>query len=79
MIANIKEKTGRELPEWISIIATTDLAKHGHIVKFLETEHGVTHGFASLIAHQALAAASGEAPAGGDKLVGWLRSAYERA
>ena len=69
MIANIKERTGRELPEWISIIATTDLAKHGQIVQHLKFEHGVTHGFANLIAHQARAAASGEAPAGGASLV----------
>jgi hypothetical protein len=69
MIANIKDKTGKELPEWISIITTADLAKHGQIVKHLKTEHGVTHGFANLIARQALEAASGVAPASGDSLV----------
>jgi predicted transport protein len=69
MIANIKEKTGKDLPEWLATVSKTDHAKHGQIVKFLKTEHGVTHGFANLIAHQALAAATGAAPPSHDALV----------
>lgn len=64
MIANLPEKTGKSLDEWLKIIAMTNLAKHGQIVKHLKGEHGVTHGFANLIAHHALRAASLEpAPA----------------
>ena len=54
MLANIPEKTGRALPEWLRLIPSVDLEKHGQIVKFLKSEHGVTHGFANLIASKAL-------------------------
>ena len=50
MVANLPEKTGKSLPEWLKIVGGTGLEKHGEIVKFLKSDHGVTHGFASLIA-----------------------------
>ena len=55
MLANLPEKTGRELPEWLGILSQSGLEKHGQMVQFLKSEHGVTHGFANLIAHKALA------------------------
>lgn len=58
MISNIPEKTGKTLEEWKTLIAATEHDKHGTILKYLKTEHGVTHGFANLIASKALA--SGE-------------------
>lgn len=54
MIANMKEKTGKTLEEWLVITKAAGLEKHGQILKMVKTEHGVTHGFASLIAHQTL-------------------------
>ncbi|GLQ25168.1 hypothetical protein GCM10007853_30420 [Algimonas ampicilliniresistens] len=54
MIANIPEKTGKSLPDWLTLIAQSPHEKHGQIVKFLKSEHGVTHGFANLIASKAL-------------------------
>ena len=54
MIANFKEKTGKTLPQWLKITATCGLSKHGLIVKFLKSEHGMTHGFANLVAHKTL-------------------------
>lgn len=62
MIANLKDKTGRSLDEWIEVLAGREGAKHGQIVKWLKGEHGVTHGFANLIAHSFRAA--GEADGG---------------
>ena len=56
MIANLKEKTGKTLPEWLKITKASGLAKHGQIVKLLKSDHGVTHGFANLIAHKTLEA-----------------------
>ena len=53
MLANIPEKTGKPLPEWIAIIAASGHEKHGAILKFLKQEHGVSHGFANLIASKA--------------------------
>ncbi len=53
MLANIPEKTGKPLKDWVRLIAKSGLEKHGQIVKFLKEEHGVSHGFANLIATKA--------------------------
>ena len=49
MINNMPEKTGKELEEWTKILKSKNFDKHGEAVKFLKTEHGVTHGFANTI------------------------------
>lgn len=53
MLANIPEKTGKPLADWIRIIRQSGHDKHGAILKFLKEEHGVSHGFANLIASKA--------------------------
>jgi len=53
MMANIPEKTGKTLGEWKALIAASGLAKHGEIMGLLKNDHGVTHGFANLIAAKA--------------------------
>ena len=58
MEANIKEKTGKPVSHWVKLIHAARLEKHGMIVKFLKTEHGFTHGYANLVAHQALQSAA---------------------
>lgn len=60
MLTNLPEKTGKPLDNWLKIIAKENLEKHGQIVKFLKADHGVSHGFANLIASKALD--KGEAP-----------------
>lgn len=50
MINNLPEKTGKPLTEWQALLAASGLQKHGEIMKLLKGEHGVTHGFANLIA-----------------------------
>jgi len=54
MEANILEKTGKPVSEWLKVVKKSGLQKHGEIVKFLKTDHGFTHGYANLVAHQAL-------------------------
>lgn len=54
MVANLKEKTGKTLEQWLKVVAKSKIDKHMQIIKFLKSEHGVTHGFANLIAHHAL-------------------------
>ncbi|AXT50346.1 DUF4287 domain-containing protein [Aquimarina sp. BL5] len=49
MINNMPEKTGKSLEEWKQILKEQSFAKHGEAVKFLKTEHSVTHGFANTI------------------------------
>ena len=52
MIANLPDRTGRSLDEWLLLLGDSSLEKHGEIIKLLKSEHGVTHGFANLIAHE---------------------------
>ena len=66
MIANLKDKTGKTLPQWLKVCKGCKLEKHGQIVKFLKSDHGVTHGFANLIAHEHLSGGATKAVQGGD-------------
>jgi len=66
MIANLKEKTGKTLDQWVKIAKASKAIKHGELVKFLKSEHGVTHGYANLIAHETLQSAAGHAADTGD-------------
>ena len=61
MIDNMPEKTGKALPAWLDIVRSSGLAKHGEIVRLLKAEHGMTHGFANLVAHKTLKSDAGSA------------------
>ena len=50
MRQNIPDKTGKSYAAWEKILHASKLEKHGELVKLLKSEHGVTHGFANLIA-----------------------------
>lgn len=69
MIANMKEKTGKTLEQWIAVAKKSGEEKHGQVVKFLKSEHGLTHGFANLVAHKFLKSDAGSAAGGDDALV----------
>lgn len=64
MIANLKEKTGMTLAQWVAVAKKTGAAKHGELVKALKADHGLTHGYANLVAHETLRSAAGHADAG---------------
>ncbi|CAL2081529.1 Phosphoribosylformylglycinamidine synthase [Tenacibaculum sp. 190524A05c] len=49
MIDNMPEKTGKSLNEWKAILKEKAFTKHSEGVKYLKTEHNVTHGFANTI------------------------------
>ncbi len=49
MIDNMPDKTGKALSEWKKLLNSKSFEKHSEAVKFLKTEHGVTHGFANTI------------------------------
>jgi hypothetical protein len=70
MIANMKEKTGKTLEQWIQVAKASKLAKHGEIVKHLKSDHGMTHGFANLVAHKTLASDAGSAASADDLIDG---------
>ena len=54
MIAGLPEKTGKSLEQWHKIVRSSKLSKHKEIVTYLKLEHGITHGFANMIALQFL-------------------------
>lgn len=55
MIDNLAAKTGRPLPDWIAAVKTEGLETHGAIIAWLKGTHGMTHGYANLVAHYARA------------------------
>lgn len=61
MIENLHKNTGKTLDQWIEIVKAGKFSKHGEIIKFLKEEHGLTHGFANLIAHKSKGSDSGSA------------------
>jgi hypothetical protein len=66
MIANMPEKTGKSLEQWVGIAKKCGEAKHGAIVSFLKSQHALGHGYANLVAQRTLSA---DAPAGDEDLV----------
>src|SRR5262245_1731023 len=54
MIANLKVTTGKSLEEWLQIVSRERLAKHKEIVTWLKSNHKLGHGYANMIALQAL-------------------------
>ncbi len=81
MARNLEDKTGRSLESWIDLVRAQELTRHGQIISYLKSEHGMTHGYANLVAMQAL-----HQPATEDELVAaqysgkeHLRPIYEAA
>ena len=54
MIRKLEESTGRTLDQWVALVRKMSAGKHGEIVKALKETHGLTHGYANLVAHNAL-------------------------
>ena len=69
MIANMKSKTGKTLEQWLAIAKKTGAEKHGQVVKALKADHGLTHGYANLVAHKLLKSDAGSKAEGGTDLV----------
>lgn len=53
MIDNLETKTGVAFDEWKKRALDSGFEKHGQIVKYLKTEHGLTHGYANLVSMKA--------------------------
>ncbi len=52
MIDNLYKSSGKTLEQWIDLVIKENLEKHGEMIKFLKEKHGLTHGYANLIAHK---------------------------
>jgi hypothetical protein len=62
MIENLEKKTGKGLDEWLKLAGGSKASKHGELVTFLKDKHGVTHGYANLIAHKYFKSSAVDAP-----------------
>ena len=54
MIQKLEAQTGKPFSAWLDLVRQSGLAKHGEIVALLKSKHGITHGYANLIAHRAM-------------------------
>jgi predicted transport protein len=61
MIDNLHKNTGKTLDTWIEMVRKENFPKHGEIIQFLKEQHGLTHGFANLIAHKSKGTDAGSA------------------
>lgn len=50
MPETLEATTGRSLDAWLEIVRGSGLKKHGQILKMLKGEHGLTHGYANMLA-----------------------------
>jgi len=73
MIENLQANTGKSLQQWVEIVTSQGFAKHGEMLSFLKEKHGLTHGFANLVALKARGADAGSAENTDD-----LLDAFER-
>jgi uncharacterized protein DUF5655/uncharacterized protein DUF4287 len=74
-IRNIEARSGRSMAEWTDLIRTSGRPKHGEIVVWLKTEHGMSHGDANrvaLVARDAIAGSASPATSGGAPAVAVL-------
>jgi len=53
-IRNIETPYGRSIDDWVELIRASSMRRHGEIVAWLKTEHGLTHGAANRVALVAL-------------------------
>jgi predicted transport protein len=53
MIDNLQSNTGKTLDQWIALVRKAKLDKHGAIINLLKNDHGLSHGYANLIAFKA--------------------------
>lgn len=52
MIANLEKNTGKSLDQWIELVQAQNFSKHKETIDWLKNSHGLTYGFANLIAHK---------------------------
>ena len=59
MISNLEKKTGKKFEIWVQLVKSSGHIKHGDMLDFLMSGHGLTHGYANLIAMKAREKESG--------------------
>lgn len=59
MVRKLEEQTGKSFDEWLAIARASKLTKAREILNFLKDEHGLTYGYANLIALKSLGSDAG--------------------
>lgn len=77
MIRNLEKNSGRPWASWLALVQARGEEKHGATVAYLKTEHGLGHGYANLVAHEARKAAAPPAPAGDAAIDAWFAGGKE--
>ena len=54
MVKNLEAQTGKSIEQWIAIARSAKASKHGELVAYLKSKHGLTHGYARLVAFRTL-------------------------
>lgn len=72
-IRNLETQTGKSFADWLKIVQSSLLQKHGELVNMLKAEHGIGHGYANLIVHHAKQSHAG---AEGDE-TDWVEEQYK--
>ena len=78
MVASLPATTGKSMAQWLALTKASGRSKHGELVSWIKSEHGITHGYANLIALHTLKSDAGSMIAEGSDLVGEM-FAGERA
>lgn len=73
---NIEASTGRSFDAWVDLARASGLEKHGELMAWLKTEHGLSHGNANLVA---LSARRGSDAPTGDALVNSIYAGQKAA
>jgi hypothetical protein len=53
-IRNIEQSTGRSMTDWIALVSESGKSRHGEVLAWLKSEHGLSHGNANRVALTAL-------------------------
>lgn len=57
----VEKKYGKSISEWQTLVRASGLSKHGELVTWLKTQHGMGHGHANAIVAHTLAEDAGRA------------------
>jgi hypothetical protein len=63
MVRKLEAQTGKSFDEWLKIARASKLTKAREILNFLKAEHGLTYGYANLIALKSLGSDAGSSNA----------------
>jgi hypothetical protein len=70
MAVTLEKKTGKSLDQWSALVRKSGKTKHGEVVSWLKSEHGLGHGYANFVAHTTFKSDSMSQTAAGADLVG---------